>query len=735
LRPGFALPAGLAELLVARAARCGGSARAVLSALAVAGRPLRDDLLGAVSGLAVDAVHSGLRELTAARLLAEPTPSRDQRLRHALLAEAVAADLLPGERAAFHERAARALDASGDDRLAAEAAGHWAAAGRPAEELAARVRAGEAAERVFGYAEAAHHWQRAIELFQLLQGLPDAEPVIGIDLPRLYLRGLDALGASGAGERFGVLAEEAYRQFADHPDPAVAAVIHLRAAVSRWDEAAAAGRPLIEHALHLFEQAPPSVDHAEASYQYASLFLFQADGREEARLAALNRALEVAEAAGATALLARIQAGLAHDAFFHGRVEQAFAILERARALAEASADAAALIALAAAESDFLLKSARFDRAAEVALRGVRTARETGRQTSFDAIIAVSNAAEALLARGRTVAAAELIDPLTDEAADRDRYPAHGLRVEIDMLRGNVEAAAQRMQQIKVVGGRLASIDNAREVAQRAAEVAVWAGLPGTALAEVRAAIDRYETPDLTIQCGWLLVVGMRACADLAEQGRARLDESATRAALDAAGDLVAWVDRMDGAPFTDHPYVATIPAERATRDGERGRLAGVSDPAVWHASAKTWEDLGCPHRAGYAWWRHAEATLLAGEPPTAAAVSLRAAAAAADGHAPLLSAIHALAERARIPLDTTPVTAVAPQPHPDAAPYGLTDRELVVLRLLADGRSNPQIGAALFISPKTASVHVTNILRKLGVSTRVQAAALAERASLLGPS
>ena len=95
-----------------------------------------------------------------------------------------------------------------------------------------------------------------------------------------------------------------------------------------------------------------------------------------------------------------------------------------------------------------------------------------------------------------------------------------------------------------------------------------------------------------------------------------------------------------------------------------------------------------------------------------------------------------ALAERAHLSLDTPPPTAdAAPQPHAEAAPYGLTVRELLVLRLLAAGRTNPQIGAELFISPKTVSVHVTRILRKLGVSTRVQAAALAERAGLLGPS
>jgi DNA-binding NarL/FixJ family response regulator len=66
-------------------------------------------------------------------------------------------------------------------------------------------------------------------------------------------------------------------------------------------------------------------------------------------------------------------------------------------------------------------------------------------------------------------------------------------------------------------------------------------------------------------------------------------------------------------------------------------------------------------------------------------------------------------------------------------APYGLTSRELAVLRLLAAGRTNPEVGAELYISTTTARVHVSNILRKLGVSSRVQAATVAERAGLLG--
>ena len=118
------------------------------------------------------------------------------------------------------------------------------------------------------------------------------------------------------------------------------------------------------------------------------------------------------------------------------------------------------------------------------------------------------------------------------------------------------------------------------------------------------------------------------------------------------------------------------------------------------------------------------------------AAGALRAAADAADGHAPLLDQVRALAERARIPLRSAvaadPATSGTQSPAAAPIPFGLTGRELAVLRLLAAGRTNAQIGAELYISAKTAGVHVTNMLRKLAVSGRVQAAALAERAGLL---
>jgi DNA-binding CsgD family transcriptional regulator len=323
-----------------------------------------------------------------------------------------------------------------------------------------------------------------------------------------------------------------------------------------------------------------------------------------------------------------------------------------------------------------------------------------------------------------------VIDPLTTGPPDRDHWIVHECRAVIDLLRGDVEAALQRRQQAKSRAGNIGSIDNARETAQQGGELALWAGRPGDALDEVEQVLARFKAPDLTIFCGPLLAAGMRACADLAEQARARRDESATAAALAAAAGLASWTDRMDGVPFTDHPFMATIPAERATWDAERTRLAGESDPAAWGAAAKTWDGLGCPHRAGYAWWRQAQAQLDAGQPATVAAAALQAAAAAAGGHAPLLAQVRALGQRARIPLQAQPAAHEHSRKAP--APYGLTQRELAVLCLLGAGRTNAQIGAELFMSPRTAGVHVTNILRKLGVTNRVQAAALAERAGLL---
>ena len=730
LRVPAGLPARLAELLAARAGRCAGDARAVLAGLAVAGRPVGEHLLAAVTGLETEAVRRGLRELAAARLLAGDTSGGGHRPRHALLAEAVAGGLLPGERAVLHERAARALAAAGDPALAAEVAGHWQAAGRPAEEFPARVAAAEAAERVFGHDQAAAHWQRAVELSQAQPGAAAA----GIDVPRLSVRAIDAFFRAGDSVNAGLVAEEAYRRFAGHPDPATAAVICHRTAVVRVKDAPrSSGLPLMEEALRLFELAPPSFEHADALLYYVTIFLLYAEDRLQAGRAALDRALEIAEAAGATTLIPRTLSVIAFTAFVRGQVADGLAALERGWALARAARDGPALVWLAVNESGALLKLAQFQRAADVASRGLDDARQAGLQSWDLASRLAAFVAEALVALGRTAEAAALIDPQTTMPPHHDQWLAQVIRAEVDLLRGDTAAAVRRWQLIEALPAITSRVDFAYDSVPRAVEAMLWEGRPGDALRETRRALGLFQGPDLTILSGRLLAAGMRACADLAGQARARRDQAAAMAAVDAADGLATWVEQMGGVPFTDHPSVAAIAAERATWDAERTRVAGPGDPAAWDGAAKAWQDLSCPHRAGYAWWRQAEAQLDAGQPAAAAAGPLRAAAAAAGGHAPLLAQVRALAERARIPLQTaTSAEPGAAPPAPALARYGLTDRELTVLRLLAAGRTNPEIGAELYISTSTASVHVSNILRKLAVSSRVQAAAVAERAGLL---
>jgi DNA-binding NarL/FixJ family response regulator len=103
-------------------------------------------------------------------------------------------------------------------------------------------------------------------------------------------------------------------------------------------------------------------------------------------------------------------------------------------------------------------------------------------------------------------------------------------------------------------------------------------------------------------------------------------------------------------------------------------------------------------------------------------------------GAAPLLAEIEALARRGRLDLEPGPGSAPAPaEPSPLDA-LGLTAREQEVLGLVALGRTNAQIAETLFISPKTATVHVSNILGKLGVRNRVEAATIAHRLGIVAP-
>jgi DNA-binding CsgD family transcriptional regulator len=176
--------------------------------------------------------------------------------------------------------------------------------------------------------------------------------------------------------------------------------------------------------------------------------------------------------------------------------------------------------------------------------------------------------------------------------------------------------------------------------------------------------------------------------------------------------------------------------AQAVLCQAELARLDGRTDPDLWEAAAKAWERLGEPYPTAYARWRQAEALLLGGLGREQVEPSLRAAhqTTVELGAAPLRAEIEALARRGRLDLGSEAAATAAAKPSSPLDPLGLTAREQEVLALVAIGRTNAQIAETLFISPKTATVHVSNILTKLGVRNRVEAATVAHRLRIVQP-
>ncbi|GAB3968854.1 LuxR family transcriptional regulator [Plantactinospora veratri] len=732
------LPRRLAELLVARVRLVGDDARAVLSMMAVAGRPLTEPVLVELTAIPLVDLRRALRELAAAALLATadevPLDEPDSyRPRHALLAEAVRNHLLPGERAALHARTAEVLESVGGPGLAAEVAAHWARAGRPADELRASVVAARAAEELFAFGEAALLHQRAITL---AQNHPAAAAALGLDLALLHVRAVDVLEAAGRRTEARSLAEETYRRFSDWPDRQVAALVHLRAGAIRRYADPAGARPLFEAAVRLFAGTVPTAEYAEALRMQAIMFRFE--GRSELAVTGLEEALQVAEAAGAVEPQVRVLANLAAVSFLRGKVDDGMAALRQGRRLADGLANAEPGIWIAAGESDALIRLGRLAEARQAALEGYERARQGGQAGRFHAGILLYNAADALLESGDTAAAADLLEPVTDGEPHGDGWMLQIQRAEVDLRRGLLDQAAERLAGVRAVltDGHL---DLARDTAYRTADVALWRRRPEQALAAVEEVLADAEGTDLEFLLGEFFVLGARAVADLTQRARARGDRTAARGADDAAARLAAALDRMRRRPLEQHPLMVRNEADRAMWTAESDRAADGRDVEVWEAAAHRWEVLGRPHRCGYALWRGAEVALQVSDRTRAAAL-LSAAATQAEGMKPLTAAVRRLAERARVRLgpgtgDPEPAAGPCGQsahPMPAASGCQLTPRERLVLRLVALGRTNRQIGAELYMSPKTASVHVTNILRKFGAANRTEAATLAERAGLL---
>jgi DNA-binding NarL/FixJ family response regulator len=261
------------------------------------------------------------------------------------------------------------------------------------------------------------------------------------------------------------------------------------------------------------------------------------------------------------------------------------------------------------------------------------------------------------------------------------------------------------------------------------AEHALWQGDCERALAEAEAAIDADAWPAHSPSVIRVTAIAMAARADRAERLRAAGDVAGADAQA-AAGEALLAVAR-EGASYPSRPRALLGPEGLgwlARCEAEHGRLTRTNSPDAWERVLAAFGP-GYVYETARTQWRLAEALVEAGRRDEAIGI-WRAARDTASRlkAAPLAAALDGLARRARLePANEnrggqgSPAGRISPL-------AALTDREREVLRLIAKGMSNREIGTELFITPKTASVHVSNILAKLGAASRTEAAAIAYR-------
>jgi len=299
---------------------------------------------------------------------------------------------------------------------------------------------------------------------------------------------------------------------------------------------------------------------------------------------------------------------------------------------------------------------------------------------------------ELALGRGDHEVARTLLDQACDVAADTREPqwigPLGSLRAELERRTGDLEAART------AIDDALDRLDFCSQDVARMARVAAT-GVRVEADAAVRAR-DLGEDPAFAIATAEALLARVEACAE--------------------------------GDRPVEAAFVATARAELA-------RAEDHDDPALWIAAEAAWSALGRPYRAAQATRRKAEALLAGGDREASAEAAAQALAAAQHiGARWLASEVEGFALRARLRLEPD---ESSPAPAPTATdagedPFGLTPRERQVLALLANGSTNREIGAALYMAEKTASVHVSRILSKLDVRSRTEAAAVAHRVGLI---
>jgi len=719
------LPSTMRDALMVRIESLPRDAQEVLRVIAIA-RRVDHSLLADASPLDAAALRDALREAVAGHVIVVDPDGRYV-FRHALLREVVHDDLLPGEHAELHLTLARAferrVEVDGPNaQIMAGIAHHYLAAGDQPAALASAVRAAEASEGVHAFGEAAKLYERALELWPRVN---DPEALAGRDRASLLAQAAQAHDYDDHDVRGEALYEAALQEIDEQAEPHRAAGLLERLGSIRWKLGLAeSGMATLERGLALLPPDDVSRERAWLLARLASCTMLR--GRHRSAIEAARAALPVAEAAHEPGARARALNALGTSLMSLGSVDEGAEHVRKAITLALDEERPQELEAAFVNLADNLHQAGRSEQAREVVREGLETVGTRRDRCDWlellEAEIAFdtgdwAHAAEHML-EARPYSGTTFVNSLLR-------------RGEMALGQGDADTAADLLAQAQKATRYLDEPQFLGVLGALIAEMRRRAGDLEGGRAAVQAALDRIETcTDDVVRLARVATIGAIIEADAAQRARDLGDAEDERRALLEGEFHVARVQAAadDGGPV-ESAWLRSAEAEQA-------RGAARPDPALHEAAADTWEELGRAYPAAIMRYRAAEAHVAGGDRDAAAAQLERAhAVAAALGAGWLRAETESLAARARLALaDAAPQEAIdADHGEEVEDPFGLTPRERQVLALVAEGRTNREIGDTLFMAEKTASVHVSRILAKLDVRSRTEAAAVAHRLGLDG--
>ncbi|MFJ3897622.1 AAA family ATPase [Streptomyces sp. NPDC090083] len=747
----------LRDLLLVRVESLPESAQRVARIVAEGGSTVEYRLLAAVARLAEDDLIEALRAAVGANILQAAPGDDGYRFRHSLVREAVGDDLLPGERSRINRRYAEVLEADPTlvpaDQRVMRLASYWYHAHDAAKALPAVLDASVAARGRHAHSEQLRLLERAMELWDTV---PDAvraglRPVdytevyppplskrrggtpSGCDPETTPLRYLDLMAEaavagrlSGERERALKITKRALHLLEDEEDPLRAAWFWVQRSVLVRSQARGDGWPELAAAQELVRGLPPSEVHAEVLAKVAGWSMVHVPGPDA--YVAAERAVEYAHMVGAREIEMDARLTLAGLMVASGDVEAGLAELVdvNERTVAEG-------ITIVAGRSYVNLPSSletvgRSREAVPILETGLAFARKFGQ---FDKEAWIwGNLAESLFTLGRWTEAAEAASRAERVGQSAQPRGFHArIHAELALARGDIPEARR---QLAAARAHFGTHDVAPQHHQPLERIEIQLAAAEGRVLDARATLERVLDSGFRpgTQFGaWPLLV-TAAIAEtrtvglpLADPGRPGIIERIRQAAKPVATNVPVWQAH-----------------ERWLR-AELRHAEGRATPDDWSEAVAAFELLDRPYDLARVRHRLAEALLSdpAGDDDERdrATELLRLTGAVAQhlGARPLADAVALLAQRARLTLTKAPARGAVPaDPADPVEALGLTSRERDVLRLVSAGRTNRQIAEELFISPKTASVHVSNILGKLGVSGRGEAAAVAHRLGLFPP-